>query len=344
MTFFWVFIVAFLITRWLTPAAKQLALHTGIVDAPGERKIHKAPIPYLGGIAIYLGFLASLLWQAPLNAPLIGILVGSGFLIVLGVVDDRFAIKASWKLLGQIGVAVFTYFLGVGITYLVLPWGPVLALGKLSLPVTVIWVVGLINTMNLIDGMDGLATGIAAIGTCFLAVLAVEHIQFNVAFLSVALLGATLGFLRYNFAPAQIFMGDTGSMFLGYALACSAMMGVLKTDLPTGFFLPLIILGVPIFDTLFAIVRRLKNKQGIFSPDKGHIHHRLLQAGMTQRQAAIFVYFTCMVLGLLAVFVSFLEPPYAFGLLGISLGLIASILLVPKFRSGTLAWLMRHFL
>ncbi len=285
---------------WVTRYARKYN-HFDPVDA---RKVHTQPIPRLGGIAIFLGVgfslvLVELLTPGhffPREGPVLGVLAGAALVFLLGVVDDLHPLSAKVKLFGQIAAAGLAYYMGVRIEFLSHPQGglwvlPItLGLPLVSVAITLAWLVGITNTINLIDGLDGLAAGVSLIGGLTLAIIALETNQPMSAVFALAVVGGTIGFLRYNFNPAKIFMGDGGSLFLGFTLAAISIMGVLKLVTAVTLLLPLLILGVPIFDTTFAIVRRLWNRRPIFSPDRGHLHHRLLSAGLSHRNAVIMIY------------------------------------------------------
>ncbi len=289
-----------LLIPWVTRAAKRL----GTFDPVDARKVHTQPIPRLGGIAIFLGVVLSVgLVELvtpgqffPAQGPMRGIFAGATVVFLLGVVDDLRPLSARVKLFGQLGAAGLAWLLGCRIEFLSNPQGGLWVLGLteglplLSIAITVIWLVGISNTINLIDGLDGLAAGVSLIGGLTLAIIALETNQPMSAVIALAVVGATIGFLRYNFNPAKIFMGDGGSLFLGFVLAAISILGVLKLVTAVTLLLPLLILGVPIFDTAFAIVRRLWNRRPIFSPDRGHLHHRLLSAGLSHRNAVIMIY------------------------------------------------------
>ena len=296
--------IAALVTLVLTPIVRAVATRMGLVDMPGGRKVHTHPIPRLGGVAIYAGFMAAagvqfvgerfFGWGATLiggDGQLIGALVGMTAIFMLGVVDDVVTLKWHWKLLGQVLAATFVAAMGVQLQFMGNPFGGGnISLGVLTLPVTVLWIVGFTNVINLIDGLDGLAAGVAAIAGISFLVLANIINMFPAAVMAAALVGACLGFLRYNFNPASIFMGDSGAMFLGFTLASIALFGVLKTTAVSVLLVPLLIIGVPLFDTASAILRRWRHQQPIHEADKGHIHHRLLGRGFNQRQTVLIIY------------------------------------------------------
>jgi len=308
----WLLIVAFAImapwlaTDILIPWVVRLAYKIGKVDAPDARKVHTVPIPRLGGIAIFVGFMGGIglmQWLVPgelfsLDGPLRGILAGGTLMFLVGVVDDLRPLNAKLKFGLQIVAALVAYALGVRIEFLSNPWGGLYFLpGLAPILLTVFWLVGITNTINLIDGLDGLAGGVSLIAAGTIGVIALQTNQPIAGLVALALAGSTIGFLRYNFNPAKIFMGDGGALFLGVTLAAISIMGVLKLIVAMAFALPLLILGVPILDTAFAILRRLVKGKPIFSPDRGHLHHRLLDAGLDQRRAVLVIYGFCLVLG-----------------------------------------------
>ncbi|HHW58113.1 MAG TPA: undecaprenyl/decaprenyl-phosphate alpha-N-acetylglucosaminyl 1-phosphate transferase [Clostridia bacterium] len=302
------FIVAFIVSFFATPFAKKIAFSIGAIDIPNEeRRIHTQPIPRLGGLAIFLGTIFSILLFLPKSSETIGIILGSAIIAVLGLLDDKFGLKAKFKLLGQLVAAVVLILSGIRIDWLSNPFGGGLIYLKswVAIPLTLFWVVGITNTMNLIDGLDGLAAGIAVISSGSLFIVSLLNGRFATAVISIAIAGAALGFLPYNFNPAKIFMGDTGSMFLGFVLAAISIQGAVKSAAAIAIAVPILALGVPIFDTAFAIIRRLINGRPIMEADKGHLHHRLLEKGLTQRQVVLVLYAISLVLGVSAVLVSY---------------------------------------
>lgn len=298
-------IIALVVSYLLTPGVKKVAIKVGAVDRPNARKVHTHVIPRLGGLAIYIGFMAAVLFCVPLHHELIGMLLGCTAIVAIGIWDDICNIPARVKLVGQIAAACIPVAFGIQIEWLTNPFGDILVLPEvIAIPVTIFWIIGFTNTVNLIDGLDGLAAGVAFIASISMFLLAVNLNQFLPALIIVSMAGAALGFLQYNFNPAKIFMGDTGSMLLGYTLAVSAVLGLVKTAATVALVVPIIALGLPILDTTFAIIRRRMSGVPIFQPDKGHLHHRLLALGMTQKQAVLIMYFVSMMLGIVALFVA----------------------------------------
>lgn len=299
------FFIALIVSYAVTPGVKKLAIRIGAIDKPDERKVHTHVIPRLGGLAIYIGFMAAVLYSMPVFSEFFGFLLGAAAIVLLGIWDDIRNIPAKVKLAGQIVAAAIPVAYGVQIEWVTNPFGTILIIPEwLAVPVTVFWIVGFTNTVNLIDGLDGLAAGVSVIASISMFFMAVSMNQYLPAMILVAMSGAALGFLQYNFNPAKIFMGDTGSMLLGYTMAVVAVLGLVKTAATVALIVPIIALGVPIMDTLFAIIRRKMSGVPVFQPDKGHLHHRLLALGMTQKQAVLSMYMVSVLLGFVAVFVA----------------------------------------
>ena len=299
------FVIALVVSYALTPSVKKLAIKIGAVDRPNARKVHTHVIPRLGGLAIYIGFMAAVLFCVPLQHELVGMLLGCTAIVAVGIWAAICNIPAKVKLVGQILAACIPIAFGIQIEWLTNPFGDIIVLPELiAIPVTIFWIIGFTNTVNLIDGLDGLAAGVAFIASISMFLLAYNLNQFLPALVIVSMAGAALGFLQYNFNPAKIFMGDTGSMLLGYTLSVAAVLGLVKTAATVALVVPIIALGLPILDTTFAIIRRKMSGVPIFQPDKGHLHHRLLALGMTQKQAVLIMYFVSMILGIVALFVA----------------------------------------
>lgn len=283
-----------------TPLVRRLALRLGITDQPGVRKIHLSPVPLLGGVAIYLAFIATLLLFGSRFglAELVSILVGASLMSFLGVWDDRRALSPLLKLAGQFLAASILVLTGVRVG--TFPWE------ALNIALTLLWVVVITNAMNLLDNMDGLSGGVGAVAAIFFLLLAAMNGQYLVGALSAALIGACFGFLVYNFNPARIFMGDAGSLFLGFVLAAVAI----KLRFPDGvqivtWMVPVLILGLPLFDTTLVILSRLRRRLNpLTTPGKDHVSHRLVALGFTRREAVLLCYLICAGLGVLALFVT----------------------------------------
>ena len=289
-----------------TPMVKNLAYKVGAIDVPKDnRRMHKVPIPRLGGLAIFIAFLLTTLIFADIDRQLQGILLGSVMIVVLGVLDDIMALKALPKLIVQIAAAGIAVYHGCVIQFFSNPnvFSDVsyVNLGWLSIPISIIWIVAITNAVNFIDGLDGLAVGVSAISTASLIVIALLVSETNIAMVLIALLGACLGFIPYNMNPAKIFMGDTGATFLGYILATLSITGLFKLYAIISFAVPFLILGVPIFDICFAFLRRIAKGQNPMVADRGHVHHRLIDMGFSQKQSVAIAYMLAAILGLAAV-------------------------------------------
>ena len=285
------FAVGLLVCYVLTPPVKRLAVKFDAIDKPDFRKVHKHPIPRMGGLAIYAGFVAAVFVSMNFSKEIIGLLIGGTFIVIIGVIDDIYQISAKVKLLGQIVAAAILVLFGIQIEWLTYPGSEgYFYMEHLAAPITIMWVVSMTNALNLIDGLDGLAAGVSLIASVTVCLVAIQNGFYPVAILTAALCGSTVAFIKYNFSPASIFMGDAGSMFLGYMLAAISVLGVVKSAAVIALFVPTIALGLPIIDTCFAILRRYSNGKPIFQPDKGHLHHRLLALGLSQKQAVLLMY------------------------------------------------------
>ena len=297
---------AMLISFIATPVVKSLAEKVGAVDVPKDnRRMHKHPIPRMGGLAIFLGFLLSTLVFVPLSTPLRGMLVGSIIIVILGIIDDIHALPAMPKFIVQIVAALIAVLHGNVIEVLSNPNifsdNPYWVLGPWAIPISVIWIVAITNAVNLIDGLDGLAVGVATISSLTMLVIAMLVSDNLVALMMAALAGSCIGFSPYNHNPAKIFMGDTGSTFLGFVLATVSIQGLFKFYTIISFAVPFLMLGLPLFDTCFAILRRISKGQNPMSPDRSHVHHRLIDMGFNQKQAVAILYVISAILGLSAV-------------------------------------------
>ncbi len=297
---------ALLVALITTPVVKSLAERVGAVDVPKDaRRMHDHPIPRMGGLAIFLGFLLSTLVFVPLSQSLRGMLLGAILIVILGIFDDIYALPALPKLIVQILAALIAVLHGNVIQVIsnpnILSDNPYWSLGFWSIPVSVIWIVAITNAVNLIDGLDGLAVGVATISSLTMLVIAMLVSENVVALTMAALAGGCIGFMPYNQNPAKIFMGDTGSTFLGFVLATVSIQGLFKFYTIISFAVPFLMLGLPLFDTCFAIIRRLSKGQNPMSPDRSHVHHRLIDMGFNQKQAVGILYVISAILGLSAV-------------------------------------------
>ena len=301
-------VLSFIISFAMTPVVKTFAIKVGAVDIPKDnRRMHDHPIPRMGGLAIFMGFLLTVVLFADLTQEIRGILVGAIIIAALGAIDDIVALNAWVKLAGQIIAAVVAVSNGVVIHLFMNPnifsGSEYIMLESLSIPITVLWIVGVTNAVNLIDGLDGLACGVSTIASLTMFVVALLVSQSNVAVVLAALMGACLGFLPYNMNPAKIFMGDTGALLLGFVLATTSAVGMFKFYAVVTFLVPLLALALPLLDTLLAIIRRILRGQSPFAPDRGHLHHRLVDMGLNQKQAVAIMYAISAMLGLCAVVV-----------------------------------------
>lgn len=317
--------VSFLVALLATPLMIYIGKRFGLVDMPGERKIHKVPIPRVGGVAIFLGFFIGCLVLGRFGTQMIALMIASVMIMLLGFWDDARDISPIAKLCGQCLAALIVVKSGLVVSFLTNPFtGGEITLGWLSIPVTVIWLVGMSNAVNLIDGMDGEAAGVCAISSGMIAVICVLNGPQSVAAVAGLLSAACIAFLFFNFNPAKIFMGDCGSLFIGFALATISIMGFSKSATFISVIIPIIILGTPILDTFFAILRRLFSHKPVFQADKGHMHHRLLQKGYSQRKAVLIIYLITFLLGFAAILMSLLTTAQAVVIL-IIVTILASI-------------------
>lgn len=296
------FVVATIAGALLTPVARRVAFRFGVVSTPGGRHIHGRSIPRLGGLGIFVAAVLTLLgglvfggldqvFEVHQERLLVGLLAGGAIMFVIGLLDDVKGVRALYKLYAQIAAAVVAWALGFRMDVIDLPLFEPMSMGIFSLPITVLWIVGIINAVNLIDGLDGLAAGVVFFAAVTNFVVAWLMGTSFVAIVMATVAGAVLGFLFFNFNPARIFMGDSGSYFLGFTLAVCSIAGPLqKASAAVSIAVPVAALGVPIIDTLLAMVRRFLEKRPLFSPDRGHIHHRLLDMGITHRRAVLIIY------------------------------------------------------
>lgn len=295
-------VCAVLIAFTTTPAVRVFAYKVNAIDVPEDgRRMHKKPIPRLGGLAIYLAFTLTSLLFSDVSPTLITIWIGGSAIVLLGILDDIFRLKASIKLLVQIGVAAVAVWQGLTVERITIV-GQTIEFGHFTIPITMIWIVGLTNAINLIDGLDGLSCGVSAISAISLLLVSIVLGENPATTVLIAILaGSCIGFLPFNTNPAKIFMGDTGALFLGYTLSVISITGVLKMHTVVSFIVPLLIFAFPILDTAFAFTRRILKGKSPFSPDRGHLHHRLIDMGLNQKQVVSILYSLCAILGLTAI-------------------------------------------
>ena len=292
-------LICFIASLIITPLVKKLAIKIGATDAPNQRKVHTRIMPRLGGLAIFISFLIGLAVLRPEGEHLIPILIGAFIIIIIGVMDDMMELTAKAKFIGQTVAALVVVLGGVQVDYINLPFNGGIELGIFSVPLTILWIVGITNAINLIDGLDGLAAGVSTIAIITISGMAILKGDIFVLSIGAILIGSTLGFLKYNFHPAKIFMGDTGALFLGFMIAVMSLLGF-KNVTMLSLIVPVIILGVPISDTFFAIIRRIVNKQPLGAPDKSHLHHCMLRLGYTHKQTVLIIYAMAASFGLAA--------------------------------------------
>lgn len=291
----------------LTPPVKILAERVGAIDVPrDDRRMHKNPIPRMGGLAIFLAFfITTLVFLKEIDQAMQSILLALAIIVILGVLDDIYTLPALLKLAVQIGAACVVIFVGeLRIDCITNPFGgenAYVQLGAFSIPVTMIWLIAITNAVNFIDGLDGLACGVSCITSVNMLIIALLVSERDVALVMAALAGACLGFLPYNFNPAKIFMGDTGSTFLGFLLASISIQGLFKAYAVVSVAVPFLLLGLPIFDICASVVRRLAHGQNPMHADRGHFHHRLIDMGLSQKQTVTIAYILTAVLGLATV-------------------------------------------
>jgi UDP-GlcNAc:undecaprenyl-phosphate GlcNAc-1-phosphate transferase len=307
---FWGFLLALGVVLVLTPAVGRFARILGVVDEPGEtRRIHLRPTPRLGGIALLLGIFVPALAFLELDGAYRGILLGAAVATCVGIVDDFRGLPWWGKLGGQSTAAVIAIGSGVAIDRFTFPFIGIHDLSDwVAIPATFIWIVAIMNMVNFLDGMDGLAAGVCGIAGGTFAVIALSLGKPEAAILSAIVAGACFGFLHHNFYPARIFMGDSGSMLLGFILATLSIEGLLKTAATVALFFPLLVLAIPIVDTSFVLAKRLKYRQPLYAADRTHLHHRFANIGFSQRRAALYMYAWCGTLAAAALATRFIPP------------------------------------
>jgi len=304
-------IIAALIVLATTPVAARLARAVGAVDQPSDRRIHREPTPRLGGLAILAGFLVPVLYFLPADPTSRALIVGAVLITALGAVDDIWGLSPSVKLLGQVACAAIPVSAGLTIDHVTLPFLGVGDLGPAQYPLTIIWFVAIVNMINFSDGMDGLAAGVTGLGATTFAILAASLGRADPAIMAAALAGACVAFLVFNFHPAKVFMGDAGSMLLGFVIAGVSVSGVMKSAAAVAVVAPLIVLAIPILDTSFVIMKRIKHGLPVYGADRSHFHHRFFTIGWGQRKTVLALYAWCALMGAVALllrFVPYREP------------------------------------
>ncbi|HMV26850.1 MAG TPA: MraY family glycosyltransferase [bacterium] len=302
MPFIATFLAGLIIAVGVTPMLRKKLLARGVIDQPDARKVHTRAIPRLGGVAIYLGFVVAVLTAYALKGAafdekitqFVGLLVAGTFIAVVGVFDDVYNVRAIYKLFTQIAAAMILIAFDISMGSLSNPFGGSIELGVWNYPVTIFWVIGVINAINLVDGLDGLASGVSLIVTMTIFLIALYLEKTYVALIALGLAGSILGFLRHNFYPAKIFMGDTGSMFIGLMISALGLISSQKSAVSFAILVPFIALGYPVIDTALAIFRRARAGKSIFTADREHIHHILLSYGYSHPKTVIFLYVICL--------------------------------------------------
>jgi len=315
------FIFAALMAFVTTPIVRVIAHKIGAVDVPKDnRRMHKVPIPRLGGLAIAFSFILSVFLFYDVSNATLGMIIGALIIILIGIIDDVYRIGSLLKFIAQLAAAGVVVWQGVVVQQIHI-FGEWIHLGYFAIPLTILWIVGLTNAVNLIDGLDGLSCGISTISAVSLLMVTILIGEFRIALLIAILAGACLGFLPFNKNPAKIFVGDTGAMFLGFVLAVVSIQGVFKVHAVVTFVIPFLILGVPIFDTMFAMLRRLLTGRSPFSPDRGHLHHRLIDMGFNQKQSVRILYAVSALLGISSVMLIMRHVVFAVVIIAISLAI-----------------------
>lgn len=311
---------SFVLSLLLTLLVRYVAIKLHIVHVPTERCTHSSAMPRIGGLAIYLAFLISMFLILPIqehfelqinNFQFRTLIIGASFVFLIGFIDDLYSLNPFFKLFGQIAIAIFSWYGGIKINTVSISMTSGLELGLFSLPISVFWIVLVINAINLFDGLDGLAAGVTIFVSTLMLIMCVMTDKLPVAFGFAALLGSVLGFLKFNFNPASIFMGDCGSYFLGYTIATLSILGTIKGQTTLAMLIPFISLGLPVFDALLSPVRRYFNGQKIFTPDQHHLHHRLLHSGLEHRTAVLVIYGMTLLLSVIAFFLIYARDELA---------------------------------
>ena len=327
--------IAVLVSAIFTPIVKKIAFKFNVLDIPVDaRKVHKKPIPLLGGVAIYISFISTLIFKSgKLSSSEMGIIIGATIIVIGGIIDDKYDIRPRYKLVFQILSSIVLIIFGLEINLVTNPGlseNLYLSLGWLSIPITILWVIGITNALNLIDGLDGLAAGVALISSITMFIIAILSNRPDAAILTAILSGAILGFLPYNFNPASIFMGDTGAQLLGFLLAAISIEGTIKSAAAFAIAVPILALGIPIYDTMFAVIRRKLNGKPIMQADRGHLHHRLLDMGLTQKETVLVMYMISAILGGVAIIAMQISSQRAYFVLAV----VMIVLVIIAYKCG----------
>ncbi len=349
------FAIAFVVTYVMVPVSKRIALRIGAIDYPGNRRVNTVPIPRCGGIALFVGFMAAFAFVVveaqtygrsmldfvmERDVNLVLMVLGITIMFVAGLIDDIYQIRAKVKFFWQIVACVVVYISGISIDVMVNPLnGQLFSLGWFDGIITVAYLLGFVNVTNLIDGLDGLAAGLAAIVSLCLFALVIGNGSFTISAMCLALIGVCLAFLRYNFYPATVFMGDCGSLFLGLIVGIVSIMGVVRTASIVLMLVPVVIAGVPVVDTASAIIRRMRGHKHIDEADLGHVHHRLLNRGFDQRKSVLILYGWSALLGVAGVAVGMIDGPGRF----VVLAVMAAVVALAIWKLGLFKPVLQHY-
>jgi len=311
----------------LTPIVIKVSHKLGVVDQPNFRKVHKNPTSVLGGTVILLSFLLGIWLGHPIETEVKPLVIGAVLIYLVGLIDDIYDLTPIIKLLGQVIAALVVVYYGVTIDFISLPIGPTIHFGILGIPITVVWIVAITNAINLIDGLDGLASGVATIALMTIGFIAILQANIFIMMICSVLIGALLGFLFFNFHPAKIFLGDSGALLIGFIVGFLSLLGFKNITFVSLFF-PIVILAVPFIDTLFAMIRRVKKGQHIMQADKSHLHHKLLELGYSHRQTVILIYSIALLFSLSSI-ILYLSQPW--GVLMMLILILITIELIVEF-------------
>lgn len=315
------FVCAFLISVSATPIVRVLAYKIGAIDVPKDkRRVHKVPTPLIGGLAMFCAFVVTTLVFCEIDLQVLGLLLGTLVIVVTGVIDDKFSMNPLIKLAMQIICALIAWLMGIRIEYISF-FGNYVYFGAFSIFVTVFWIVALTNAVNLIDGLDGLSCGVSTISAVCMLISSffLADTSVTAIFMIAILAGSCAGFLPYNFNPAKIFMGDTGALFLGYVLSCLSIMGFFKISAVVSFWVPFLAFALPLTDTIVAFTRRILRGQNPFKADRGHIHHKLIDAGFNQKQTVMILYAVSSIMGISSILMAMQKAVQGFIILVVAI-------------------------
>jgi len=321
-----ILLFSLLVSFGLSFLVKKVLIRFNVLAHPDDRKVHKKPVPEGGGIAIFITLFLVISIFLGFDRAYLGFYVGAIVMLITGILDDILDVRVRYKLFGQVLAIVLAMYLGIRIEFVTGPHQTLLNMGYLSIPLTFLWLIGITNAINFIDGLDGLAGGVSVIVAVTLGIVALGEGRGEVAILAFALAAATVGFLPHNFSnKGKMFLGDSGSQFLGFSLAALSILGITKVAAVFTMLAPVMILAIPIFDTAFAVIRRTLSGNPIHVADRGHLHHRLLDIGFSERKAVTFIYYVTILLGITAVFSTKISPKNAVILFILTFGMIILI-------------------